>query len=482
MKESFFRGMVSIGLSKYFGMAVTFVVTVILSRVLSPSEFGIVAIAVSISTLLVIIADLGISASVIQNKTLDNKDLNTLHTIVFSFGIFLGLTAFLLSNTIAGFFEEMELKKILTLFSFYIALFSLQVVPKAKLNRNRKFIKLGRIFAASQLISGIVAIIMAVEGYGLYSIVFKYIADSLASSLLYTYFSKVKFTTNIRTATLLNVFRFSLFQFLFNITSFFSRNFDNFLLGKLLGKFDLGIYDRAYQLMHMPNMLTSQVFNMVLHPVLSEKQSNNDKIYYEYRKVFFATALAGLPISAFLYFSSNEIIPIIYGSQWVNSIVVFKILAISIGFQMLTSTTGPIFQSANRTDILLVSGAINTATIILAIFFGGYFFGKLENVAMALTISFTINCFITFKIVMNKLFKREITKILSLLKEPIIYSLITCISSILVESLVNKDYDNTLLFTIRLLVTITFCLGFLKMHKQSKAKKLILELKNGLLR
>ena len=62
MKESFFRGMVSIGLSKYFGMAVTFVVTVILSRVLSPSEFGIVAIAVSISTLLVIIADLGISA------------------------------------------------------------------------------------------------------------------------------------------------------------------------------------------------------------------------------------------------------------------------------------------------------------------------------------------------------------------------------------------------------------------------------------
>lgn len=149
---------------------------------------------------------------------------------------------------------------------------------------------------------------------------------------------------------------------------------------------------------------------------------------------------------------------------------------------MLTSTTGPIFQSTNRTDILLVSGAINTFIIILAIFFGGYFFGKLENVAMALTISFTINCFITFKIVMNKLFKREIIKILSLLKEPIIYSLITCVSSILVESLVNKHYDNILLFTIRLLVTVTFCFGFLKIHKHSKAKKLILELKNGLLR
>ena len=104
MKESFFRGIISIGLSKYFGMLITFLATVILSRVLTPAEFGIVAIAVSISTLLIIISDLGISASIIQNKTLDDKDLNSLHTIVFSFGIFLGLTAFLLSNKLAVFF------------------------------------------------------------------------------------------------------------------------------------------------------------------------------------------------------------------------------------------------------------------------------------------------------------------------------------------------------------------------------------------
>ena len=119
MKESFFRGIISIGLSKYFGMLITFLATVILSRVLTPAEFGIVAIAVSISTLLIIISDLGISASIIQNKTLDEKDLNSLHTIVFSFGIFLGLTAFLLSNKLAVFFEEMELEKIITLFSDY---------------------------------------------------------------------------------------------------------------------------------------------------------------------------------------------------------------------------------------------------------------------------------------------------------------------------------------------------------------------------
>ena len=482
MKESFFKGIVAIGFSKYFGMLFTFLVTVILSRVLSPSEFGIVAIAVSISTLLVIIADLGISASVIQNKTLDDKDLNVLHTIVFSFGVFLGLTAFLLSNTIAVFFEEMELKKIIALFSFYIALFSLQVVPKAKLNLNRKFIKLGRIFVASQLLSGIIAIFMAAKGYGVYSIVAKYITDSLVSSLLYGYSSKLKLTLNIRASSFLKVFRYSLYQLLFNLTSFFSRNFDNFLLGKVLGKFDLGIYDRAYQLMHIPNQLTAQVFNLVLHPVLSEKQNNNDIIYSKYRKVFFATALAGLPISVFLFLSSAEIIPIVYGSQWTNSIVVFKTLAISTGFQMLTSTTGPLFQSTNRTDILLVSGGINTLTIIIAIGFGVFFFGKLENVAMALTISFTINFFITFKIVMNKLFERRIIKILSLLKEPIIYSLITCLSSMLVESIINKGYNNILLFTIRLLVTVISCTVFLRIHKRSKAKKLILEIKNGFLR
>ena len=482
MKESFFRGIVSIGLSKYFGMLITFLATVILSRVLTPAEFGIVAIAVSISTLLIIISDLGISASIIQNKTLDDKDLNSLHTIVFSFGIFLALTAFFLSNKLAVFFEEMELEKIITLFSFYIVLFSLQVVPKAKLNRNRKFIKLGRIFAVSQLISGITAIIMAIGGYGVYSIVAKYITDSLVSSLLYSYSSKLKLTINIKAASFLKVFRYSFYQFLFNLNAFFSRNIDNFFLGKSLGKFDLGIYDRAYQLMHMPNLLTTQVFNSVLHPVLSEKQSNVDEIYSEYRKVFFATALVGLPISVFLFFSSSEIIPIVYGSQWINSVVVFKILALSVGFQMLTSTTGPIFQSINRTDILLISGAINTLTIISAIAYGVFVFGKLENVAKALTISFTINFFITFKIVMNKLFKRRVIKILSLLKEPIIYSLITCLSSILVESIMNKAYDNILLFTIRLLVTAIFCILFLTNHKRSKAKKLILELKNGLLR
>lgn len=187
------------------------------------------------------------------------------------------------------------------------------------------------------------------------------------------------------------VFSFSAYQFSFQLLNFFSRNLDKLLMGRCMSLQDLGYYDKSYRLMMMPLQNIAFVVSPVMHPVFAQMQGDLKKLGEAYLKVIRLLAFIGLPLSAVLWFTAEELVLIVFGNQWMPSVAAFRILALSVGIQIVMSTSGSIFQAANATRMLFICGLFSAALNVTAICTGIFAFGTLEAVAWAICLSFAVN-------------------------------------------------------------------------------------------
>ena len=148
------------------------------------------------------------------------------------------------------------------------------------------------------------------------------------------------------------IFSFSAYQFLFNAINYFSRNLDKLLIGKYMGMTPLGYYEKSYRLMMLPLQNITHVISPVMHPVFSEFQHDLQRVRTSYEKIVRLLAFIGFPLSVFLWFAAQEVVLIIFGSQWMPSVPVFRILSLSCwrrpaGFSRRLTIRGA-FLSAGR--------------------------------------------------------------------------------------------------------------------------------------
>ncbi|WP_081278212.1 oligosaccharide flippase family protein [Photobacterium kishitanii] len=184
--------------------------------------------------------------------------------------------------------------------------------------------------------------------------------------------------------------RFASYQFGFNVINYFSRNLDNILIGKYLGMVSLGIYDKAYQLMRYPLLITTFAMTPAIQPILTKLRNDVDKIVEEHNKLTMRLLLISLLISSFLYVNSNNIVLLLFGQQWEAVIPLLKIFSLMIPIQAVLSTSGSFYQVMNKPKLLFISGSLSALVNVIAIVIGIYS-RNLEVIACALFISFSIN-------------------------------------------------------------------------------------------
>lgn len=192
----------------------------------------------------------------------------------------------------------------------------------------------------------------------------------------------------------------------------------------------------------LPLQTLTQVITPVLHPVLSGVQHDKPRIMKGFLKITKLLALIGFPLSVFLAFSGREIVLIVFGNQWENSVPVFSILAWSVGLQIVLSSTGSIFQAAGRTDLLFVSGSLSAVLMVGGIVIG-LTIGNTETVATALLLAFIVN-FIqgTMMLVMGAL-RGSYREFIVALSAPLM-SAVAVFGALLVASRLLESVDYTL--------------------------------------
>nr|WP_321453625.1 lipopolysaccharide biosynthesis protein [uncultured Carboxylicivirga sp.] len=406
-------GIVITAISKYAGVFVTIIIGAILARLLSPEEFGTVAVVTVFISFFNIIADIGIGPAIIQNKDLTKYDIRILYGFSFILALVLALTFSLFSKFLVFFYDDSVYFDIGNLLAVAIFFSSCNIIPLSTLRKSKRFKLIGIFTVVSSIISGSVAIVLAYNSFSYYAIVIQAIVNSMLLFTFCSYKAKILPVFSLKIKPLLKIAKFSSYQFLFNFINYFSRNLDNILIGKYMGQSQLGYYEKSYKLMMMPIQNLTHVITPVLHPILSDYQKDNDYIYNVYLKVVRVLSLIGFPLSIFLFFGAKEIILFMFGNQWVDSIPVFKVLALSVGIQMLLSSTGAIFQSINRTDLLFLSGGISAILMVSAIVFGIFIGGNIVDVGYALLIAFIINFFQGYYFLIHYGLRKSLRKFLS---------------------------------------------------------------------
>lgn len=402
LKKEFSVGILFSAFSKYSGIIISLGVTSILSRLLSPEQFGVVGVATVLIAFFNILGDIGIGPAIIQRNNLTQEDLKNIHSFTTLLGIILGGIFYFLSPVVARVYNDVQLIPICRLLCISIITTCWGIVPINLQYKAKRFKRIAIITVLIQLTVGIVACIMAYTGAGVYALVFQSILSSLFISLIYNLQSRLPLTLAIKRESLEKIYSFSLFQFLFNILVYFSRNLDKLLIGKMIGMSQLGYYDKSYRLMMLPLQNITFVITPVILPIFSALD-NIKLIGEKYLKLLKPLSYISFPLSVLMFECSEELIFIIFGNQWGPAVAPLKILSLTIGFQIILSTTGGIFQAAGATKHLFYSGCWGAFFIISSLLGAIYIWKTVEAVCYAYLLAQLANviqCFISlFKVV-----------------------------------------------------------------------------------
>ena len=424
VKSQIGRGVFYTAIAKYTGIIVSLCVTAVLSRLLTPSDFGIIAIATVIISFFNIFCDLGFAPAIIQRKDLDKADLNSIFSLTIYVGLFIAIVFFFCAKPISTYYDNATLFLICKWLSINLLFATFNIVPNALLLKAKRFKFIALRTFIVQLFLGIISIITAFNGMGVYSLLINPIGTSVILFVVNYQQNLLCFSSRLGLKSIRKILSFSTYQFLFNLINYFSRNLDNLLIGRYIGLEGLGYYEKSYRLMMLPLSNITNIITPVVHPVLSDYQNQKDKLLMYYVNILKLLAFVGFPLSVILYFSATELVYVVFGNQWTASIPVFKILSLSVWIQILTSTLGSIFQSSNSTKYLFQVGLINTFINVTGIILAIWIYSSMEAVAIGIVITFFFNMVISFWFLLHYVFKKTLWVVLQQMIYPFMLALL----------------------------------------------------------
>lgn len=422
IKQNIKKGLFWTAIDKYSGQIIGIGISMVLARLLTPYDYGIVATATVIINFLSIFTSIGIGPAVIQKKELSQSDIDNIFTFTVVLGLICGLICFISASFVSEYYENPIITPVLQLFSIGVFLSAVNMVPAALMSKYMRFKETATRSFVFQVFFGILGIIAAYYGAGIYALIIPPIISSLCTFVYNYHFYPVKIKFLFDFTPIKKIFSFSSYLFLFELFNYFSRNIDKIIIGKYISENALGYYEKSYRLMQLPLQNITAVIYPVLQPVFSTLQENPKEIGAKFVLMISKISLIGFPLGALLYFCASDIIVVMFGTQWIPAIPAFKILAISVPISLIANPTGPIFLSCNASKRLFFTGVTNTLVTIFGFICALYIDKSIVAIASGWTITSIINMFNTYIQLYCYVIKSDVISVFKSLLHPLICS------------------------------------------------------------
>ncbi len=351
-----------------------FVITVILARLLSPTEFGLIGMVAVFINFAALFSELGFAEALIQLKVVEEWHLSSVFWLNLGLGFVLLLLFYFLSPLIAGFYNEAILAPITAFIGLNFVIGAFNDVQMALLQRNMDFRRLVIINLVSIIAGGLVAIIMATMGFGVWSLVAQMLVQTLAEVILMWRTTDWKPRFLIDRRALRELMGFSLNLTGANSLNFWVRNLDNLLIGRFVSAGALGLYRQAYALLLLPTNQITQMLSNVMFPALSRIQDEKFRVKVIMLKAQRVIALLSMPMVVGMFVVLESFVMAILGEKWIGIIPIFRVLCLVGILQPVNGTTGWIYKSMGRTDLqfkwTIVNGAITFVSFLIGINWG----------------------------------------------------------------------------------------------------------------
>jgi PST family polysaccharide transporter len=373
----------------------------VLSRLLTPADFGLVAIVFAVSNFAMLIRDLGTATAIIQKAVLEPQTTLTAHWSNCFIGIALAALLAVLAVPMAMAFQTAALAPLLQLTAVSFPFLGSSTVHQALLERNSRFAVMARIEISAVLCGFIVAVTTAWLGAGAYSLVLQTLTVAIVSAVQLWIASGLRWTWNWSREHARQLWQFSGGVLGFNLVNYFARNADTMIIGRVLGASSLGPYSLAYRIMLFPLQNLTFVATRALLPVMSRSQHAPAEIGAMYLRLLSVIAFFTAPLMAGLFVLREPFVTVAFGDSWQMVGVIIAWLA-PVGFmQSLVSVGGTVFTALGRTEVLFRLGLFSTAVHVAA-FIAGVNWG-VTGVAAAYFIVTLINAAVCFGVLLRLL-------------------------------------------------------------------------------
>lgn len=307
------------------------IVVAILARLLSPEDFGILGIAMIFVGFAELFSQLGVGPALIQRS-----DLTPTHIRVgFTLSVLLSLVLTLIimggSPLAALFLQNDNVIDVLHVVSFNFLLMGFGVVAESLLKRNLQFRKLMLANVGSYLFGyAVIGIAMASLGYGVWALVGATLGQSLFKSILLLILNPHSVIPSLARREMRELLFFGGGFTLARFLNYSANQGDYFVVGRMMGPVALGIYSRAYQLMMLPAKYFGQVLTVVLFPVMAKLQDDRSQLTKTYLTGIAMVTLVSAPLGALMVATASEIVEVLLGPKWSDTVIPFQILALGV--------------------------------------------------------------------------------------------------------------------------------------------------------
>lgn len=347
---------------------INFIVTIILARFLMPEQFGLIGmitIFISISRALV---DAGFVSSLIRTKDADDLDYSTVFFVNFFSSIFLYVLLFFLSPFIASFYKQDILINLVRVTGLVLIVNSLSMVQSTKLNKDLQFKVQFKLQIPSLIISALISIWMAYNGFGVWSLIAKDLIYAIIATCQLWWYS------NWVPKFLFDNERFKhhfQFGYKLSLTSIINTIFDNLynvIIGKFFSAIQLGYYTRARSLEQLPSGFFYNAFNRVFYPLLAKVSDNDVHLKNTYSKLMQIVVFLVTPILVYLGIIATPFFRWLLTEKWLPAVPYFQLLLISGVFYPIHKYNLNICNLKGRSDMVLKLSMLHNALLFLGVF------------------------------------------------------------------------------------------------------------------
>ena len=361
-------------IERFSSQGIQFLLSLVIARLLTPADFGLIAMTSIFMALAQVFIDSGFGAALIQKKDRSNVDFSTVFyfNIVIAIGIYVLL--FYIAPLISDFYHLPTLTLIIRILGINLIISSFSIVQRSKLNISLNFKSLAKVSLISVLVGGAIGLILAIYDYGVWALVYQTLTTSLLTTILLWIITNWRPSLEFSKESFRQLFSFGSRLLLSDLIHTFYINLYSLVIGKKYNATDTGLYNRASTIAQYPILNLVQVMVRVVYPVQCEHQDDKKWIENTFPIILRMYVYITFPIALVICLFAKPFVSIVLSEKWIECAPLISILCLGYMLIPISNLNGNVIKALGRSDLTLKSEIIKKVVAII-ILFGSLPFG-----------------------------------------------------------------------------------------------------------
>lgn len=444
-KKQIVNGLFWVYLENIGTQVVSFVVTIVLARLLSPSHYGTIALVSVFISLANVFVNTSFSSALIQKKDADELDYSTMFWFNLGISFVLYILLFFFAPYIADYYSDTSLSLILRVLALSVPLCAFNSIQIAYVSSNMVFKKTFLSQFGGSLLSGVVGILMALCGCGVWALVAQRLTNVVFNTailrLVVTWSPKFEFSLGRLKPMFSFGWRILVTGFMFTAYN----ELRSLIIGKRYSTADLGFYDRGWS---FPKLIASNIdstITRVLFPALASEQDDVNRLKDKTRRAASTSAYIMTPVLFILATIAEPLVSVLLGDKWLPCVPYLQIMCFVWWLQPTQTCTIQAIKSIGRSDVYLRLEILNKIVGLLLLAYAVLVIDSVFAIAVTLLV-YEFFTFVTYGIVSHKYIGYRFVHQLKDIFSPSVFSGVSCFAGYILSSLVDNDI-------------ITICIG-----------------------